>query len=78
MNKKVTIVSTSYNQEKYISQTLDSIIIQKTNFPFEVIVSDDCSTDKTPEIIREYAEKYPGIIKPIFREKNIGSISNLY
>lgn len=69
---KVSIVCVTYNQEKYIAQTLDSFVMQKTDFPFEVIVSDDCSTDKTAEIVREYANKYPNIVKPIFQVKNLG------
>lgn len=73
---KVTIVSITYNHEKYIAQALDSFIMQKTNFPFEVIISDDASIDKTAEIIRKYAETYPEIIKPIFRKKNLGVCEN--
>ena len=76
MKAKVSIITITYNQEKYIKQALDSFIAQKTNFPFVVIVADDCSTDSTPKIIKEYAEKYPEIIKPIFRDKNIGSLEN--
>ncbi len=72
----VSIVSISYNHEKFIRQTLDGFVMQKTNFPFEVIIADDASTDGTQAIIREYAEKYPDIIKPVLREKNTGSGCN--
>lgn len=72
MANKVTILCTTYNHEKFICETLDGFVMQKTNFPFEAIVSDDCSTDNNPKIIMEYAEKYPEIIKPVLREKNIG------
>lgn len=51
----------AYNQEQYIRQCLDGFVMQKTNFPFEIIVHDDASTDNTANIIREYAEKYPNI-----------------
>ena len=51
----------AYNQEQYIRQCLDGFVMQQTNFPFEIIVHDDASTDKTANIIREYAEKYPNI-----------------
>ena len=44
--------------------------MQKTDFPFEILVRDDCSTDDTAEIIKEYARKYPNIIKPIYEEEN--------
>lgn len=73
---KVTIASISYNQEKFITQALESFVMQKTKFPFEVVISDDCSTDKTAKIIKDYADKYPDIIKPIFREKNLGAVNN--
>ncbi|HKR82357.1 MAG TPA: glycosyltransferase [Candidatus Saccharimonadales bacterium] len=73
---KVSVVTVCYNQEKYIEAALKSFVMQKTDFPFEVIVSDDCSTDKTPQIIKRYAEKYPDIIKPVLRKKNLGVVKN--
>lgn len=76
MTKKVTVISISYNQEEFIKKALDSFVMQKIDIPFEVLISDDCSTDKTPEIIKEYAQKYPDIIKPIYREKNLGVMEN--
>ena len=62
----VTILCLVYNHESYIRQCLEGFVMQKTNFRFEAIVHDDASTDGTAAIIREYAEKYPDIIKPIF------------
>jgi len=66
----VTIRCLVYNHEPYLRQCLDGFVMQKTNFPFEAIVHDDASTDRSAEIIREYAEKYPDIIKPIFETEN--------
>ena len=66
----VCIRCTTYNHESYIAQALDGFIMQETDFPFEVIVHDDASTDKTADIIREYAAKYPKIIKPIYETEN--------
>ena len=66
----VSVVCMTYNHEKYIRDALDGIVNQKTNFQYEVIVHDDASTDGTARIIREYAEKYPQIIKPIFETEN--------
>lgn len=66
----VSIRCITYNHESYISQALDGFLMQKTKFPFEVIVHDDASTDKTAEIIREYEAKYPKIIKPIYEVEN--------
>lgn len=72
MNKPplVSICSLTYNHAPYIRQCLDGMLMQQTNFPFEVIINDDCSTDGTTEIIRDYAERFPEIIKPIFHEEN--------
>lgn len=67
----VSIRCLTYNQEPFIRQCLDGFVNQKTTFRFEAIVHDDASTDGTAEIVREYAEKYPEIIKPIFEEKNL-------
>ncbi len=81
MNKalpKVSVITIAYNQEKYIEQALKSIVGQKADFPFEVIVSDDASTDNTPSIIRQYAEKYPGVVKAKLRTKNVGPADNFF
>ena len=75
-NIEVSVITITYNQELYVRETLESICKQNTNFKFEVIVADDCSTDKTPMIIKEYADKYPDIIKPIFRKINLGAWKN--
>ena len=69
----VSVLCLSYNQKKYIRQMLDSILMQKTNFDFEVLINDDASTDGTAEIIKEYQSKYPDIIKPVFHKKNLYS-----
>jgi glycosyltransferase involved in cell wall biosynthesis len=74
----ISIVMITYNHEKYIRQALDSILMQNTDFAFEVIIGDDCSTDKTAEILLEYKEKYPHIIKPILRSENVGATKNWY
>lgn len=73
---KVSIICITYNHEKMIERALLGFVNQKINFPFEAIVADDCSTDNTPSIIQKYAKEYPTIIKPILRDKNIGSLPN--
>lgn len=67
---KVSVLCAAYNHEKYIRSALEGFVIQKTSFKYEVIVHDDASTDKTAEIIREYEQKYPEIVKPIYQSKN--------
>lgn len=66
----VSVICMTFNQQKYVTQTLESLVAQKTEFPFEIIVHDDASTDRTPDIIREYAERYPELIRPLMREVN--------
>jgi glycosyltransferase involved in cell wall biosynthesis len=73
----VSVVSISYNQEKYIRETLESFVAQQTNFHFEIVIADDCSTDKTPEIIREFVKAYPDMFRPILRKENVGVQANL-
>lgn len=74
---KVSIVSTTHNQAGYARQAFDSFLDQQTDFPVEIIVADDASTDATPAIIREYAERYPHVFRPIFRTENLGLNGNL-
>jgi glycosyltransferase involved in cell wall biosynthesis len=81
MNNGNPIVSVSclaYNQENFIGEALDGIMMQQTDFPFEVIVHDDASTDQTPAIIRDYAWIYPDIIRAIYQEVNQFSKTGMY
>jgi glycosyltransferase involved in cell wall biosynthesis len=66
----VSIHCMTYNHEKYISDALDGFLIQKTDFPFEILVHDDASTDETADIIREYEKRDSNIIKPIYQTVN--------
>ena len=67
---KVSVICLCYNHEKYIKEALNSIIMQKTNFAFEIIVHDDASTDNSALIIKEYYSRYPNIIVPILQTEN--------
>lgn len=73
---KVSVCIPTYNHENFVRNCLDSILKQKCNFNYEIIIGDDCSTDNNRKIISEYCVKYPTIIKPIFHEKNIGGEKN--
>ncbi|MFA7116543.1 MAG: glycosyltransferase [Bacteroidales bacterium] len=66
----VSIKCLVYNHELYLRECLNGFVMQKTSFKFEVIVHDDASTDGSADIIKEYAEKYPNIIKPIYEKEN--------
>lgn len=73
----VTVVCITYKHEEYIAQALDSFLMQKTDFKFKVFVGEDCGPDRTADIVREYAAKYPDIIVPFIREENMGAQRNL-
>lgn len=66
----VSIVCTCFNQEKYIADCIDGFLIQKTTFPFEILVHDDASTDDTLSIVTAYREKYPNIIRVCSQTEN--------
>ena len=66
----VSICCTTYNHENYINEALDSFLMQDTNFPFEIIVRDDASQDRTVDIINKYLDRFPNIIKPIYEITN--------
>lgn len=68
----------TYNHKDYIGQCLDGFVMQKTNFKFMAFVGDDASTDGTTEIIREYEQKFPHIIKGIYHTQNVGISKNSF
>ncbi len=71
----VSVIITTYNQEQWIAQTIESILAQVTIYPYEIIIGEDCSTDSTLKICQSYASKYSNI-KVIAHKKNIGLIGN--
>jgi glycosyltransferase involved in cell wall biosynthesis len=73
---KVSIAITTYNREKFIAQALESVLMQKVQFDYEIIIGDDCSTDGTQSILSAYQEKYPHRINTIFNAKNLGMNKN--
>ena len=74
----VSVCMITYNHEAYISQAIDSILMQKTTFKYELVLSDDCSTDNTRIICEEYCRKYPDIIKNVSPKKNLGALGNSF
>jgi glycosyltransferase involved in cell wall biosynthesis len=72
MNRKpiVSICCFTFNQENYVKDALDGFLMQKTEFPFEIIIHDDASTDKTADIIQDYQKRYPGKITAICQNSN--------
>ena len=74
---KVSVCVVTYNHEDYIAECLQSLVGQKTNFDFEIIVADDCSTDSTGEIVQAFANKHPDIIRTLMQPVNVGPTKNL-
>ena len=70
MQPTVIVWCLTYNQKDFIRDALDGFVMQQTSFPFEVVVHDDASTDGTTNIVKEYAERYPEIIKPMVEKEN--------
>ena len=66
----VSILCTAYNHERYIAQALEGFLCQETTFPVEILVNDDASTDNTASIIREFCDRYPGKLTPIYQTEN--------
>jgi len=65
-----SICCLTYNHKQYIRESIDSLLMQETNFPFEILIHDDASVDGTTDIVLDYAERYPDIIKPIIQIEN--------
>lgn len=78
MVPKVSVCVIAYKQEEYIAQCLQSLVEQKTDFPFEVIVGDDCSPDRTAEIIKDFANRYPDLITAVLHSSNRGATENYF
>ena len=75
-NPLVSVRMITYNHAPYIRRMIESALSQKTDFPFEVVIGEDCSTDGTREIVFDYAEKYPEIIRLVTSDQNVGMHEN--
>jgi glycosyltransferase involved in cell wall biosynthesis len=69
----VSVLVVTYNHEQFVRQALDSTLAQRLPQPFEILVSEDCSTDGTRAIVQEYAERYPQLIRLLLSEQNLHS-----
>jgi glycosyltransferase involved in cell wall biosynthesis len=72
----LSVCCVTYNHEKYIAQAMEGFVMQKTDFNFEIIVGEDCSTDATRKILEDYVAKYPDKIRLITSSHNVGAIHN--
>ena len=72
----VSVCMITYNQEKFIAEAIEGVLMQQTNFPIELVIGEDCSTDHTRDICLEYKAKYPDMIKLLLPENNLGMMRN--
>lgn len=72
----LSVALITYNQEEFITECIEGMVNQQTNFPFEIVIGEDCSTDKTRAICLKYKEMYPDLIRLILPEKNLGMMGN--
>jgi glycosyltransferase involved in cell wall biosynthesis len=73
---KLSVMLKAYNHEPFISQAIESAIAQQTSFSVEIVIGDDCSTDRTLEIIRTYQARHPSLIRVLAHERNLGMTGN--
>jgi len=73
---KVSVAMVTYNHDKYIAQAIESVLVQATDFQVELVIGEDCSTDGTRAIVKQYADQYPNLIRALFRERNLGAYGN--
>ena len=73
---KVSVWMITYNHEKFIAQAIESVLMQQTNFDYELVIGEDCSTDGTRAIVEDYQQRYPDKIRALLHEKNIGAYEN--
>ncbi|WP_375419055.1 glycosyltransferase family 2 protein [uncultured Hymenobacter sp.] len=69
---KLSVVVLAYRHEPFLRQALDSVLMQETDFAYEVIVGEDCSPDDTRRIVQEYERRHPTIVRPIYQSRNVG------
>jgi len=72
----VSVKMITYNHAPYIAQAIEGVLQQKTNFPYELVIGEDCSTDGTRQIVFDYQKKYPAIIRVITSDQNVGMSKN--
>jgi len=76
LNPLVSVCMITYNHEKYLKDAIEGVLMQKINFPIELIIGEDCSTDNTRRIVKDYETKYPDIIVAQYPEINRGVLNN--
>ena len=74
----VSVAVITYNMECYLEQLLDSILEQTVSFEYEIVICDDCSPDRSRELIQSYEKRFPDIVHPIYCGENAGGSKNMF
>ena len=75
-NPLVSVCMTTYNHEAYLRQAVESVLVQQTSFAVELVLGEDCSTDATAALCREYAERFPDRVRVVTSDSNVGWRAN--
>lgn len=70
----VSVILLTYNHEPFIAQAIESVMGQRTDATFEILIPEDCSTDRTRDIVLTYAGRYPETIRPLLSDRNVGGV----
>jgi hypothetical protein len=73
---KLSVAMITYNHERFIGQAIESVLAQQVNFDYEIVIGEDCSTDRTRAIVKDFSRRYPVHIVPLLRERNLGGPGN--
>lgn len=73
---KLSVMMITYNHERFIAQAIESVLAQRVNFEYELVIGEDCSTDGTRAVIMDFQRRYPDRILPLLRDQNIGAMRN--
>jgi hypothetical protein len=73
---KLSVMMITYNHERFIAQALESVLTQQVNFEYEIVVGEDCSMDRTREILMDFHRQHPDRIVPLLRQRNLGAMGN--
>jgi glycosyltransferase involved in cell wall biosynthesis len=74
----VSVIMMTYNHEPYIAQAIEGVVMQQCNVPIELLIGEDCSTDRTRDICLEYQQRYPKLIRLVTSETNVGMHKNMF
>ncbi len=74
---KLSVLIITYNHERFVAQAIESVLAQRVNFDYDIVIGEDCSTDGTRAVIQEFQRRYPERIVAFFRERNVGGLRNL-